>query len=51
MCGKFGGLWPKPTLKCNLEKSTIGVNTELIRFEYPQNFKNFFKQKFLNKYF
>ncbi|KAL7040166.1 hypothetical protein ACKWTF_000296 [Chironomus riparius] len=37
MCGKFGGLWPKPTLKCNLEKSTVGVNAELIRFEYPQS--------------
>jgi len=37
MCGKFGGLWPKPTLKCNLEKSTVNVNADLIRFEYPQS--------------
>lgn len=31
LCGKYGGLWPKPTVQCNLGKSIIDVNTELIR--------------------
>lgn len=31
LCGEFGGLWPRPTRKCNLGKSIIDVNTDLIR--------------------
>lgn len=31
MCGKHGGLWPRPSGVCYLKKSTINVNTNLIR--------------------
>jgi hypothetical protein len=31
MCGQFAGLWPKPTGKCDIEKSFVRVNSELIR--------------------
>lgn len=37
MCGKWGSLWPKPTGDCKLEKSTININVNQIRFEYPEN--------------
>lgn len=31
LCGKNGALWPKPTGKCELGKSVVDVNTNLIR--------------------
>jgi hexosaminidase len=37
MCGKFASLWPLPTVKCELQKSTIDINPNSIRFEYPDN--------------
>lgn len=40
MCGKYGGLWPRPTVACNLEKSTIDINVNQIRFEYPDDDEN-----------
>lgn len=33
LCGKFGGLWPKPTGACELGKAVMDVNTDLIRWE------------------
>ncbi|CRL01556.1 CLUMA_CG014295, isoform A, partial [Clunio marinus] len=35
-CGKYGSLWPKPTGRCELGKSTVDINTDLIRFQYPE---------------
>lgn len=31
LCGKYGSLWPKPTNVCELGKSIVDVNTDLIR--------------------
>lgn len=33
MCGKFGGLWPRPSGMCELAKSTMTITTNLIRQE------------------
>lgn len=31
MCGKYGGLWPRPSGICDIEKSTMSFNTDYIR--------------------
>lgn len=41
MCGRLGGLWPRPII-CNIDKSTIDINVNQIRFEYPDNVNNEF---------
>lgn len=36
MCGKYRGIWPQVTGTCDISKSVISVNTNLIHFDYTE---------------